>query len=47
MNNSFTSDFEPGSAAGWKQKIQFELNGADYASNLLTTTNEGITVKRF
>ncbi len=47
MNNSFTTDFEPSSAAGWKQKIQFELNGADYAATLLTTTNEGITIKPF
>jgi methylmalonyl-CoA mutase len=40
-------DFEPSSAAVWKQKIQFELNGADYIKTLLTNTNEGITIKPF
>jgi len=47
MTNFITQDFEPSSAAAWKQKIQFELDGADYNENLLTKTNEGITIKPF
>ena len=47
MSNIITTDFEPSSAAAWKQKIQFELNGADYNETLLTKTNEGITIKPF
>ncbi|SNR77258.1 methylmalonyl-CoA mutase family protein [Lutibacter flavus] len=46
MSNLLTEDFEPSSAAAWKQKIQFELNGEDYKT-LLTSTNEGITIKPF
>lgn len=45
--NIITTDFEMSSAAAWKQKIQFELNGADYNDTLLTKTNEGITIKPF
>ncbi len=47
MNNIFIDDFETSSAVAWKQKIQFELNGADYNQTLLTKTNEGITIKPF
>ena len=47
MSHIFTDDFETSSAAAWKQKIQFELNGADYNQTLLTKTNEGITIKPF
>lgn len=47
MIDFITDDFEPSSAAAWKQKIQFELNGADYNKTLLTNTNEGITIKPF
>ncbi len=46
MSTAFSDDFSPISAAGWKQKIQFELNGADYQT-LLTKTPEGITIKPF
>lgn len=42
MNN-----FDTSSAAAWKQKIQFQLQGADYNKTLLTQTNEGITIKPF
>nr|WP_239000314.1 methylmalonyl-CoA mutase subunit beta [Hyunsoonleella ulvae] len=31
----------------WKQKIQFDLKGADYNDTLVWTTNEGIQVKPF
>lgn len=47
MIDFITQDFEPSSAAAWKQKIQFELDGADYNDNLLSKTNEGITIKPF
>ena len=47
MSNLITQDFEPSSAAAWKQKIQFDLKGADYNETLLTKTNEGITIKPF
>lgn len=47
IRNIITTDFELSSAAAWKQKIQFELNGADYNDTLLTKTNEGITIKPF
>tara|TARA_R110001583_G_scaffold43034_2_gene136812 strand:+ start:2352 stop:3665 length:1314 start_codon:yes stop_codon:yes gene_type:complete len=46
MSNLLIDDFEPSSAAAWKQKIQFELNGKEYKT-LLTSTNEGITIKPF
>jgi len=47
MSTFITQDFEPSSAATWKQKIQFDLKGADYNETLLTNTNEGITIKPF
>lgn len=47
MSSFITNDFEPSSAAAWKQKIQFDLKGADYNETLLTKTNEGITIKPF
>lgn len=46
MSDFIFEEFEPSSAAAWKQKIQFELDGADY-NTLLTKTNEGITIKPF
>ncbi len=47
MSNSIMQDFESSSAAAWKQKIQFELNGANYNETLLAKTDEGITIKPF
>lgn len=47
MCDFIMNDFDPTSAAAWKQKIQFELQGADYNETLLTKTNEGITIKPF
>lgn len=40
-------EFDAISAKQWKQNIQFELNGADYNTTLLTQTNEGITINPF
>ena len=47
MNNLYSEDFEPSSSAAWKQKIQFELQGADYNKTLLKQTLEGISIKPF
>lgn len=47
MSNSLFNDFEPCSAAAWKQKIQADLKGADYNETLLWHTDEGIVVKPF
>ena len=47
MSIFFTNEFQPSSAVAWKQKIQFELDGADYNKTLLNTTLEGITIKPF
>ena len=47
MSNFFINEFPPSSSAAWKQKIQFELDGADYNQKLLTKTNEGVTISPF
>lgn len=47
MSNSLFNEFEPISAKQWKQKIQFDLKGADYNDTLVWTSNEGIQVKPF
>ncbi len=41
------NDFAPISSKEWKQKIQFELEGADYNETLVWSTPEGIKVKPF
>lgn len=47
MSAFLFKDFEPISAAAWKQKIQADLKGADYNETLLWKTDEGIVVKPF
>jgi len=47
MNPFLFSEFEGTTPIAWKQKIQVDLNGADYNETLLWKTNEGITVKPF
>jgi methylmalonyl-CoA mutase len=47
MSESLFDNFSSVSAKQWKQKIQFDLKGADYNATLLTQTNEGITIKPF
>jgi methylmalonyl-CoA mutase len=47
MSNFNTDEFQARSSAAWKQKIQYELDGVDYNNQLLTSTNEGITIKPF
>ena len=40
-------DFDPVSSKQWKQKIQFELDGADYNQTLVWNSPEDIQVKPF
>lgn len=47
MSNFLFDDFPSVSSKQWKQKIQFDLKGADYNKTLLTQTNDGITIKPF
>lgn len=47
MSNFLFSEFNPVSAKQWKQKIQVDLNGADYNDTLVWESNEGIKVKPF
>lgn len=47
MSKSLFSDFEDISSKAWKQKIQFDLKGADYNDTLIWKNNEGIDVKPF
>ena len=46
MKNLF-DDFDPISSKQWKQKIQFELKGADYNQTLIWNAPEDIQVKPF
>ena len=46
MKNLF-HDFDPVSSKQWKQKIQFELDGADYNQTLIWNSPEDIQVKPF
>ncbi len=46
MNNLF-EEFQPISAKQWKQKIQFDLKGADYNEALVWQSLEGIDVRPF
>ena len=46
MKPLFTN-FAPVSAKQWKQKIQFELKGADYNETLIWNSPEDIKVKPF
>lgn len=47
MSNNLFDEFDSVSAKQWKQKIQFDLNGADYNNMLIWKTNEDIDVKPF
>ncbi len=47
MSKSLFKDFEAVSSKAWKQKIQFDLKGADYNETLIWKTNENINVKPF
>lgn len=47
MNKFLFEEFDTVSATQWKQKIQFDLKGAEYNKTLLTPTLDGITIKPF
>ncbi len=47
MSKSLFDDFPSVSEKQWKQKIQFDLNGADYNQTLLTQSEDGIIIKPF
>ena len=47
MAKNLFDDFNPVSTKLWKQKIQFELNGADYNETLIWNSPEDIKVKPF
>lgn len=47
MSDSLFQDFEEVTAKQWKQKIQYELKGEDYNTNLVTPTLHGINIKPF
>lgn len=47
MATPLFEDFDPVSSKQWKQKIQFELDGADYNESLVWNSPEDIKVKPF
>ena len=47
MSKSLFSEFNEVSAKQWKQKIQFDLQGANYNDALVWKSNQGIDVKPF
>jgi methylmalonyl-CoA mutase len=47
MTQNLFDDFSPVSAKLWKQRIQFELNGADYNETLIWNSPDDIKVKPF
>jgi len=47
MTTNLFDDFNPISSKQWKQKIQFELKGADYNESLVWNSPEDIQVKPF
>ena len=47
MSSGLFNEFDKVSARQWKQKIQFDLNGADYNKTLIWKSGDGIDVKPF
>jgi len=47
MSKFLFDEFDAVSAKQWKQKIQFDLKGADYNEALIWNTSEGIDIKPF
>lgn len=47
MSKTLFDDFDSVSLKQWKQKIQFDLKGADYNNTLIWKTNEDIDIKPF
>ncbi|EAR01023.1 methylmalonyl-CoA mutase subunit beta [Maribacter sp. HTCC2170] len=46
-NNDLFEEFDPTSSKAWKQRIQFDLKGADYNKTLIWDSPENISVKPF
>lgn len=47
MSQPLFQDFEEVSAKQWKQKIQYDLKGADYNEELIYKSRDGINIKPF
>ena len=47
MSDFLFDEFSQVSAKQWKQKIQFDLKGADYNETLVWESNEGVKVRPF
>ncbi|RKS53417.1 heterodimeric methylmalonyl-CoA mutase small subunit [Gillisia mitskevichiae] len=47
MSHTLFNEFREVSAKEWKQKIQFDLKGADYNETLIFHSKDGISVKPF
>ncbi|TVZ25142.1 methylmalonyl-CoA mutase [Gillisia sp. Hel_I_86] len=47
MNQTLFNEFHEVSAKEWKQKIQFDLKGADYNETLVFHSKDGISIKPF
>lgn len=47
MNKKLFTEFDEVSAKQWKQKIQFDLKGADYNESLVWNSRDGVDVKPF
>ena len=47
MSKGLFDEFDAVSTKQWKQKIQFDLKGADYNDTLIWKTNEDISIKPF
>ncbi|MHA6280037.1 methylmalonyl-CoA mutase subunit beta [Salinimicrobium sp. CAU 1759] len=47
MKENLFSEFEEVSAKQWKQKIQYDLKGADYNENLVWKSLDGVDIKPF
>ncbi len=47
MTKPLFENFDPVSAKAFKQKIQYDLKGASYNDTLVTTENDGISIKPF
>ncbi|WP_411768078.1 methylmalonyl-CoA mutase subunit beta [Winogradskyella sp. A3E31] len=47
MSKPLFNEFQPVSSKAWKQKIQYDLKGADYNDTLIWQSREGVDVKPF
>ena len=47
MNKFIFEHFAPVSSKEWKQKIQYELNGADYQKTLIKPIAQGVSILPF